>query len=231
MGDSAGEAETLMRNIASDGCYYNVDNAANLKFFFGDIADQINGQGYIYVRIACPVDVTVEYNGEVLCSEEETTNTRTSFGSLTFEENIDEEDSDYYDDDVESDNRIKILRLKDGVDYNIKIEGNGYGRMNYTIGFTDSEGQYSDMREFRSIKIKDETVIDTIATKADTTTLSVDENGDGEYDYIYEAGANGTGQLVEPTDWTTIIIVGIVCITIVVIFVYFKKKKSNVTAQ
>ena len=52
-----------MEGIDSEGCHYEVDSAENLVFFFHDIADQINGQKYIYIRIACPVDVKVTYNG------------------------------------------------------------------------------------------------------------------------------------------------------------------------
>ena len=55
-------------------------------FFFDDIADMINGQKYIYIKIACPVDVTVKSGGETLTSEEKALNTRTTFGTLTFEE-------------------------------------------------------------------------------------------------------------------------------------------------
>ncbi|MBS1335046.1 MAG: hypothetical protein HP054_05145, partial [Blautia sp.] len=66
---------------------YEVANADDLVFFFQDMADQINGQKYIYVRIACPVDVTVTYRGEMLSSAEENQSLRTEFGTLTFEEN------------------------------------------------------------------------------------------------------------------------------------------------
>ena len=51
-------AQYLMEHIASDGCHYEASGADQLVFFFEDMADQINGQKYIYVRIACPVDVS-----------------------------------------------------------------------------------------------------------------------------------------------------------------------------
>lgn len=127
MGDNRAEAQHLMEEMASDGCHYEVSSAEDLVFFFDDIADQINGQKYIYIRIACPVEVFVTYDGETLSSLEEKENFRTEFGTLTFEENK-ETDSDNEKD------RIKILRLKEGEDYQVHIVGTGRGIMNYTIG-------------------------------------------------------------------------------------------------
>ena len=70
-------AQALMNALASDGCHYEVSDADSLVFFFEDIADQINGQRYIYIRIACPVDVTIRYGGETLTSDADRQNLRT----------------------------------------------------------------------------------------------------------------------------------------------------------
>lgn len=91
LSDKMGAYE-LMGKMASSGCHFEVDKAEDLVFFFGDIADQISGENYIYVRIACPVDVTVTYNGETLTSKGNETSQRVSFGSMTFEEAAEEED-------------------------------------------------------------------------------------------------------------------------------------------
>lgn len=220
MGSSKSSAQILMEEIASDGCHYEVADADNLVFFFGDIADQINGQKYIYVRIACPVDVTVTYDGETLCSVEDNLNTRTNFGSLTFEDNEKEaEDS--------SDNRIKVLRLKDGTDYDINIEGNGRGRMNYTIGFMDETGEYTDLRKFTNIRISKRTKIDTVATNSSSTILNVDEDGDGKYDLKYKARANGRGEIVDYTYFIYISIGAVVLIAILIVYIRYKKRSKN----
>ena len=217
--------QALLENIASEGCHFEVENADNLIFFFGDIADQINGQKYIYVRIACPVDVTVTYDGETLCSIEENLNTRTAFGSLTFEDNEKGTNN--------SDNRVKILRLKEGTDYNIQIEGNGNGYMDYTIRFMDDTGEYTDLRTFSNIKITEQTVIDTVATNSDSTILNVDENGDGRYDLKYKATENAEGELVNDTSLIYIYIaVGVfvlilIVIAIILIMKHLKSKKSK----
>ncbi len=209
-------AQALLENIASDGCHYEVDNADDLRFFFGDIADQINGQKYIYIRIACPVDVTVSYKGETLCSIDTDGSTRTSFGTLTFEENEKENSSS-------SDNRIKILRLKEGSDYDIQIEGNGRGYMNYTIGFMDDSGEYSDLRKFSNVKITKSTVIDTVANNSNSTVLKVDEDGDGKYDLKYKATENSRGEVVDYT-YVIYIAVGVV-ISIIILTIVIKIKK------
>lgn len=230
-------AQLLLEGIASEGCHYEVDNAGNLKFFFDDIADQINGQGYIYVRIACPVDVTVTYGGETLASEDGSLNMRTSFGTLTFEEaeesaesspNTQEEESveestgtffGFVQDSVEEksagtgdsgidaeDNQVKILRLKDNAEYVVEIRGTGTGTMDYTIGFTDEDGEYSDFRRFEDIAITKQTYVETTAERARTTVLNVDEDGNGRYDLRYRAGENGTGEIV---DYSFIIYIGV----------------------
>lgn len=216
--------QALMEKIATEGCHFEVDNADDLVFFFDDIASQINGQKYIYIRIACPVDVTVEYDGETLSSSKKDLNTRTNFGVLSFEENEEEPETN---EDV--DNRVKVLRLKDGVNYNVKIEGTDRGKMNYTIGFMDENGKYSDMRKFKSIDITRRTVVDTVANNSKSTVLKVDEDGDGNYDLIYKAKANSTGEIVDYSYILYIIIVMVllIFIAVCVLIIVTKRKKKQ----
>lgn len=216
-------AQYLMESIASDGCHYEVANADELAFFFGDMADQINGQKYIYVRIACPVDVSVTFDGETLDSSEGNLNSRTSFGTLTFEENREEVTSG-------SDDRVKVLRLKEGVDYDLELTGTGHGIMNYTIGFMDENGDYSDRRKFENIKITRRTRIDTVAANSDYSTLNIDEDGDGKYDIRLRAEANGYGEEVAVSDMIIYVIIGTVIfilLDIVAIVIYTKRKKRK----
>lgn len=190
MGSYKSSAQLLMEGIASDGCHYEVASADDLVFFFEDVADQINGQKYIYIRIACPVDVTVTHKGETLCSAEDDLNTRTDFGTLTFEDNENVTNAD-------EDDRIKVLRLKEGADYDIQINGTGHGLMDYTIGFMDENGDYSDFRRFENVKITRRTTIDTVAAVSKTSVLNIDENGDGKYDLKLRAEENGYGEEVD----------------------------------
>ena len=186
------EAQRIMEGIATEGYHYEVIDAEDLVFFFGDIADNISGQKYIYIEIACPVDVRVRRNGELLSSEEDDIHTYSSFGTLSFEQ-TDEDDNNVS-------RQKKILRLKDGMEYDIEINGNGNGTMDYTIQFMDENGNYSDKREFSNIKIKNDTVIETVASSMrDSTVLSVDEDGDGKFESVYEAKANNAGKKVDDT--------------------------------
>ena len=183
-------AQVLMEGIASVGCHYEVASADDLVFFFEDMADQINGQKYIYIRIACPVDVTVTHNGETLCSAEDDLNIRTDFGTLTFEDNENAADDN-------EDDRIKVLRLKEGADYDVKITGTGYGLMDYTIGFMDENGDYSDFRKFENINITRRTTIDTVAEVSEESVLNIDEDGDGKYDLKLRAEENSFGEEIK----------------------------------
>ena len=212
-GSSKVAAQDIMGAIASDGCHYEVDDAGNLVFFFGDIADQINGQEYIYVRIACPVNVTVSHNGETLSSSEKDLNTRTAFGSLTFEENKNNEND-----------KIKILRLKADTEYDIQIAGYARGKMDYTIGFMDEDGKYSDFRRFRGVPITRSTVIDTVAKTSGVTMLNVDEDGDGKYDLRYRAGVNEYGELVDYS-YIYYIVIGVVAVMGVLVFALVIRKR------
>lgn len=227
-------AVELMDAIASDGCHYEVDDAGNLVFFFGDIASQISGENYIYVKIACPVDVTVTYNGETMTSKDNYSSVRTSFGSMTFEDSKNKDETadgsssggifgnignNQNAEEADNDDRVKILRLKEGVDYDIKIEGNGTGKMNYTIGFMDEDGEYTDMRKFSGIKITKKTEIDTVAGVSDKTYMYVDEDGDGKYDITYKATENGKAEIV---DYSGVIYACIIAVVVLVVAILIR---------
>lgn len=214
---SKAAAQSLMERIGSSGYHYESSDADSLNYLFGDIADQINGQKYIYIRAACPIDIEVTYNGETLSSKEDSLNMRTDFGTLTFEDAENDEDG--------GETTVKVLRLKEGTDYDIKIIGTGRGKMDYTIGFMDENGEYSDLRKFRNIKITRKTEIDTVASNTDKTVLNVDEDGDGRYDLKYKAGSNERGELVDYS-WMLYIAIGAAAlIAILIIWIKIKKRK------
>lgn len=221
LGSYKSSAQILMEGIASDGCHYEVASADDLVFFFEDMADQINGQKYIYIRIACPVDVSVTHNGETLCSAEDDLNVRTDFGTLTFEDNEDVTNAN-------EDDRIKVLRLKEGADYDVRIVGTGHGLMDYTIGFMDENGDYSDFRRFENIKITRRTEIDTVAAVSKESVLNIDEDGDGKYDLKLRAEENGYGEEVEKSILIYVVAVsGAVLLLLIVILIVRKNRKNK----
>lgn len=228
LGGNKGNAQALLEAIASAGCHYEVDNADDLKFFFGDVADQINGQKYFYVRIACPVDVTVTYGDEVLSSKADELVTRTEFGTLTFE---DDDSGEEYGEGVDS--RVKILRLKADEKYDIKIEATARGHMDYTLSLMDENGDYTDTRTFKKIKLTKRTEITTVAEDAKKTVLRVDEDGDGKTDITYAAKSGEIGEEVKGIPVTTVIIIAasLACVLIIVVFVAVIVKKHKKAAQ
>ena len=215
--DNKSEAQSLMEALASDGCHYEIGSPDSLSAFFGDVADQISGQRFIYIRIACPVDVTVSYNGKSLCSKIDDLSVRTDFGSLTFEEEAHEQN--------DGDNRVKILRLKDNAAYDIHIDGTGKGHMNYSIGFMDKDGDYRDFRKFYNIKITKNTIIDTTAKYDSTTSLKVENDGDGKYDVTYKASANEMGKIAPRISPVTIALAATVLLIVIAAVVAIKKRR------
>lgn len=223
LGSNKSSAQILMEKIASDGYHYEVASADDLVFFFEDMADQINGQKYIYIRIACPVDATVSYNGEALCSAEDNLQLRTDFGTLTFEDN--ENTANTGENDT-----IKVFRLKEGVRYDVRIVGTGHGLMDYTIGFMDESGNYSDFRRFEDVKITRKTVIDTVAEVSEESILNIDEDGDGKYDLKMRAGENGYGEEVKSSVWIYAA-AGVVLLILLILFLAVRKKRKNKAAK
>ena len=204
------EAQELLRQIASDGCYIAVEDSGDIEGFFTDMASSINGVKFTYIQIACPVDVTVTYDGETLTSAGDDPVTRTSFGTLTFEE-VDEDG----DGVAESDSTIKVLRLREGPSYTITIEGTDDGTMDYTIAFVDDTGAYSDFRTFLDIDIEEGTVITTSAEESTATVLEVDEDGDGTTDLWYRAEANSEGARVDSSFAVRAVVVGYLAVVAV----------------
>lgn len=185
-GGGNGDAQRILEGIASDGHHYEVESVDDLEPFFNDMAEEINGTKFVYVRMECPIDVTVTYNGETLSSAEDSYNTRTSFGTLTFEEN------------PETGERTKILRLREDVaNFDIRITGTGEGTMDYTIGYVDDNGDYTDMRTISEVPISESTVIDTGVNRLVKTDLAVDNDGDGEVDKHYTATGPNVVDLTE----------------------------------
>ena len=219
--------QELLEKIANVGCHFEVDDAQNLVFFFNDIADQIQGTKYIYVRIACPVDVLVTLNGETLSSKNAEKSQRASFGTLTFEDNPNPVKNS-------TDDRIKVLRLREGTEYDIRIEGNGNGTMNYSIGLMDDTGAYSDMREFEDVEITPDTVIDTVAEKSRTSVLNIDEDGDGEYDDVLRIESENyvgdeTDEESESYTWVYVVCGLVACVSLILLVVVITKIKKPVT--
>ena len=146
------------------------------------------------------------------------------FGTLTFEENDNAAD-------IDGDNLIKVLRLKEGADYDVQIIGTGRGIMNYTIGFMDDNGDYSDFRRFEDIKITRKTTIDTVAAVSKESILNIDEDGDGKYDLKLRAEENGYGEEVKKTVMFFVVIGGGVLLFLLTMIAIVQKNRKNKKAK
>lgn len=216
---SSDEGASLMKDIASPGYYYNVQNAADIQGVFDEIARQVSGEKYSIRRIACPVDVIVSYNGETLCSAEENQNLRTSFGSISFEgEN----------------NEVKILRLDDKADYEVCIYGTGKGTMDYTVSYVDKNGEYTDVRNFERVPINRKTVIVSNAVEDTESILRIDSDGDGRFDLTYTASEGKDSETADNRTWMMALVISGVILTLwlilEIILLIRRIKKDHVCA-
>ncbi len=211
------QAQYLMEKIASTGYHYEIDETHNLSAFFGDIADVINGQKYIYMRVAGPADITVSYGSESLCSIVSRLSTRASFGTLGFEAQ-DAQQADSFGELGEDSGTVKVLRLKDGINYRIRIDGSDQGNVNFSIGYMDENGSYADLRKFEEVPIIGGGRMDTVAGTGDKTTLKVDRDGDGNYDHYYEAGMNETAhEISAPSNFNFVWVIAIGLIVLIIL--------------
>jgi hypothetical protein len=72
------------------------------------------------------------------------------------------------------------------------MKGTDSGKMDYSIRFFDEDGDLKDERKFLDVPITDQTVVTTDTSRDDSTTLYIDEDGDGIVDKKLTASSNGT---------------------------------------
>jgi hypothetical protein len=148
--------------------------------------EPLNGDPYIVARVACPVEVMVERDGEILSSDAEDLSLTASFGRL---------------DIIGADDDIKMLCLDEG-DYAVTLDGTDMGTMDYTLRRFDGEDNLTDERHFAGVPVTADTLIYT-DTDPEATVLRVDADGDGDIDSTWTARANETrraadGQASDP---------------------------------
>ena len=103
--------------------------------------------------------------------------------------------------------------------------------MNYTIGFMDDNGDYSDFRRFEDIKITRKTTIDTVAAVSKESILNIDEDGDGKYDLKLRAEENGYGEEVKKTVMFFVVIGGGVLLFLLTMIAIVQKNRKNKKAK
>lgn len=232
--DFAVDLMKLLTNMP-DG-YHQVDTAENLQFAFGDIQETISDGSKVVINIACPVDVSVTYNGETLSSAQTSYSDTASFGTLQL---------------LGKNKDIKVLSLDPSAVYDVQLNGTGSGTMNYSVNYLDDNDAIIDYRTFESIPITPTTKIDSNTNNsAGEITLNLDEDGDGTVDKVYSAAVNSVAELTygdepqEPEEveniesvksddtWVTVMIAVVVVIALLgiiltVVLVSSSNKKKN----
>ena len=161
--------------------YHQVEEAENLQFAFGDISEEISDGSKIVINIACPVDVTIKHNGEILSSAASNYNDKTSFGSLQL---------------LGSKRDIKVLTLEPNVVYNVELTGTGEGHMNYSVNYLDENEEMIDSREFIAVPITSRTrITSNTSIETENMDLNIDKDGDGEIDTIWSAAKDKIGEI------------------------------------
>ncbi len=162
--------------------YHEVDQAENLQFEFGDIADDITDGSKIVINIACPVDVSVSYDGETLSSASDSYNDSVSFGTLQL---------------LGSKQDVKVLSLDSDKVYDVELSGTDTGTMDYSVNYINENDEITDYRNFSSVPITDTTVIDSSTDNSTTVNLNIDNDGDGVVDIIWGADSNSNAEIIE----------------------------------
>lgn len=160
------DAYKVMENVCRTECYDASNFDELIVVFAEDWTGEVttSGANNLVIRIACPVEVSVELNGTIL----DRNNPKTLFGTLEFEGSGDDE--------------VKILKLSYSDNYKISVVGTGTGTMNYSISYRINDEEVYSLT-YPTIDITPETNIFGIVNFDDKTiTLDVDENGDGTID-------------------------------------------------
>lgn len=178
-------------------------------------SDEIKSRNYIVINIACPVDVQINHNNEILSSDFKNISTVSDFGRLDF---------------FGTEDDIKSMYLEEWNNYNIYLNGTANGTMEYSICWYSSDGTLIDERAFTDIPISENTIITTNTDKDNNTYLNVDTNDDGIIDRIWQAEENSLGtenieipKTGDATHYIHLVILSV--LTIIMLVIYIKRER------
>ena len=116
-------------------------------------SDTQKNRSFVVVRIACPVDVTIESNGEKLSSDARTLSVESSFGRL---------------DILGGNDDVKMLCLSDEETLSLNLCGTDSGSMNYEIRWFNEDGKLIEKNTFSDVSISEGTLIQASTDKDDS---------------------------------------------------------------
>ncbi|MDR2355431.1 MAG: FHA domain-containing protein, partial [Clostridiales Family XIII bacterium] len=161
--------------------------------FVNGSVNPATGRPFIVIRVACPVDVEVSAGGRTLSS---VARDESDASASAITDNAADFGEIYR---LGEGREIKLFVLEEGV-YDVSISGTGEGEMDYALRYFDTDADLSREDVFQSVPITETTVVSTAADIAQTTSLNVDFDGDGEIDSIWEADDSGVGAEI----WTAL---------------------------
>ena len=138
----------------------------------------MRSDGYIVVRIACPVNVSISNSlGEELNSSLENFKNSSSFGRL---------------DVIDLSDDIKMLCVNSSPNFSITLNGTDTGSMDYDIRYFNGNDEPYKEDSFQDIPITSNTVIKTGTDALKTIVLEIDNDGDCAIDdYLVPDSSKG----------------------------------------
>lgn len=163
-------SEFMKRLTNKNNGYYEVTDAEKLQFVFDDMSETVSSGSKTVINIACPVDVTVNYNGEIISSANDNFIDTASYGKLIL---------------LGKNKDIKTLILDAENNYDITLNGTDIGVMDYSVNYYSDDEKLYDERRFSDVPIIPSTIINTNTDNTGNISLYIDEDGDGDSDYIW----------------------------------------------
>ncbi len=167
--------------ISHDNVLLWIKNILSQKSDPHEEFDIIDYRGYTVIRIACPIDVTIDVNGEILSSDPEMGLTYIPNGRLDFI----------------SDNGVVVCLEDTGTIYDISIMGTGEGTMDYDIDWYDPDNTLTEARSLYEVPITANTEITTNTDSTKPTVLNIDSDGDGVFDTQWSVDESGEVAVVD----------------------------------
>ena len=130
----------------------------------------------------------------------------------------------------------QVFTLKEGPDYDVRLDAAGEGTVGYTVTLRDPSGEEEDhvLHRFEDIPVDENTVLKTVTSaKNQNTLIAFTKDGEGKAeklraDTAYGSGKNSANITVNNQ---TMILAGVLLLVLVAIPLLFRKKRNKVILQ
>ena len=120
--------------------------------------------------------------------------------------------------------------LREGPDYDVRLDGTGEGTLDYTVTLRDPAGKEEDrvLHRFEDVPVNGETVLKAVTGAKDRMTLlAFAREGDGEDEKLTVNAAYGSGKNspVLTVNTQTILLAGALLLVLAALLLFRRKKK------